>query len=361
MPNHNLAALRLKNQRISATRFECPEEVAAWMGAMQAQDYAQAVWAVGLRTRAATLADVERAIADGRLLRTWPMRGTLHFVTPRDAKWMLALSGARQTAAARGRHRQLELDAATFERAHQAFHDALNGGKRLPRPQMMQLLEQAGISTAGQRGIHIIGQAAQSGLLYIGPKEGKQHTFGLLDELVPDAKTLPREEALAELARRYFTSHGPASERDFAWWSGLTLTDARAGLAATQGLASISVEDREYWLAATALDDADPNPAGVHLLPGYDEYFIGYTDRAAVVTPENLPKIVPGGNGMFYPMLVVDGQIVGTWKRALKKQDLRLSIEPFGPVKINAGQLSEAAERYSRFLGLTLADVSIVP
>lgn len=359
MPNYNLAALRLKNQRISIARCKRPEEAVQWMGALQAQDYAQALWAVGLRTRAATLADVERAIADGKLLRTWPMRGTLHFITPRDVKWMLALSGARQIAAARGRRTQLGLDTATFTRAWQVFSDALSGGKRLPRPQMMHLLEQAGISTAGQRGIHILGQAAQSGLLYIGPKDGKQHTFGLLDELVPDAVVLPREEALAELARRYFTSHGPASERDFAWWGGLTLTDARAGRAAAQGLTSITVDDREYWLAATALDEADPDPAGAHLLPGYDEYFIGYTDRSAVIAPENLSKIVPSGNGMFYPMLVIDGQIVGAWKRAVKKQELRLSIEPFGPVKIDAGLLSDAAERYSRFLGLALADASI--
>lgn len=354
MPNYDLAALRLKNQRISAARCKRPEEVVAWMGAMQAQDYAQALWAVGLRTRAATLADVERAIADGKLLRTWPMRGTLHFVAPRDARWMLALSGARQIAAARGRRRQLGLGEDTFARSQQVFFDALSGGKRLPRPQMMQLLEQAGISTAGQRGIHILGQAAQNGLLYIGPREGKQHTFGLLDELVPGAQILPREQALAELARRYFTGHGPASERDFAWWSGLSLTDARAGLATARGLASLTVDDTTYWLAEDTLDIRVSDASGVHLLPGFDEYFIGYTDRSAVIAPEDQPKIVPGGNGMFYPMLVVDGQIRGVWKREIKKQALNLSVQPFAPLE-SAGPIEEAIARYSRFLGLPLA------
>jgi len=356
MPNYDLAALRLKNQRISVGRFERPEEVVQWMGALQAQDYAQALWAVGLRTRDTALADVERAIADGKLLRTWPMRGTLHFVTPRDARWMLALSGARQIAAARGRRRQLGLDEDTFARSQQVFFDALSGGKRLPRPQMMQLLEQAGISTAGQRGIHMLGQAAQSGLLYIGPREGKQHTFGLLDELVPDAQILPREQALAELARRYFTGHGPASERDFAWWSGLSLTDARAGLKAARGLTSLTVNDTIYWLAEDALDARPPDGRGAHLLPGFDEYFIGYTDRSAVIAPEDQPKIVPGGNGMFYPMLVIDGQIRGVWKREVKKQALNLSAQPFAPLE-SASPVEEAAARYSRFLGLPLAGI----
>ena len=358
MPNYDLAALRLKNQRISVGRFERPEEVVQWMGALQAQDYAQALWAVGLRTRDTALADVERAIADGKLLRTWPMRGTLHFVAPRDARWMLALSGARQIAAARGRRRQLGLDEDTFARSQQVFFDALSGGKRLPRPQMMQLLEQAGISTAGQRGIHILGQAAQNGLLYIGPREGKQHTFGLLDDLVPDAAVLPREEALAELARRYFTSHGPASERDFAWWAGLTLTDVRAGLATAQGLASLTVDNTTYWLAEDTLDIRVPDASGVHLLPGFDEYFIGYTDRSALIAPEDQPKIVPGGNGMFYPMLVVDGQIRGVWKREVKKQALNLSAQPFAPLDSTVS-IEEAAARYSRFLGLPLVNLSI--
>ena len=264
MAQFDIAALRLQNQCIQAPRFERPEDAVYWMGAMQAQDYNHGVWAVGLRTRAATLSGVERAVAAGKLLRTWPMRGTLHFVAAGDAKWMLSLSGERTLAAARGRHAQLGLDAAVFTRSQHLVTAALQGGKCLTRAQMMQVLEQGGVSTAGQRGIHILGQAAVSSLICFGPKEGKQQTFVLLDEFAPNSRTLPRGEALAELAGRYFASHGPATVRDFAWWAGLTLTDARAGLAAVNGLSSISIDSTEYWLAADALRPCQP-----HFLPAY--------------------------------------------------------------------------------------------
>ncbi len=359
MTQFDIAALRLQNQCIQDSPFARPEDAVHWMGALQAQDYSHGLWAVGLRTRAATLAGVESAIAAGRLLRTWPMRGTLHFVAAQDARWMLGLSGARTLAAARGRNAQLGLDEAIFTRSQHLLSAALQGGKRLTRAQMMQVLEQGGVSTAGQRGIHILGQAALSSLICFGPKEGKQQTFVLLDEFVPHGRTLPRDEALAELAGRYFASHGPATLRDFAWWSGLTLTDARAGLAAAVGLSSVTIDSSEYWLAADALDRASPNYSGVHLLPGYDEYFIAYADRSAVIRAEHMAKVSPGANGLFYPMLVVDGQISGVWQRALKKGNLAIELRPFMPLNVSSEQITIAAMRYSRFLELPLEAVTI--
>jgi hypothetical protein len=201
---------RLSNQRIGGKGFEWPEEVVRWMGAIQAQDYAQSLWAIGLRLGSATAADVERAVAEARIVRTWPVRGTIHFVPAEDVSWMLKLSAARVLAADGRRLGQLGLDRETLQRCGRLFRDALEGGRRLSRQSMMELLEGAGIGTGGQRGYHILWFLSQAGLICPGPMQDKQQTFVLLDEWVPASRELSREEALAELAERYFASHGPA-------------------------------------------------------------------------------------------------------------------------------------------------------
>ena len=347
---------RLTNQRLLDAKFERPEEVVRWMGALQAQDYAQAVWAVGLRTASATLTTVEQAIADKKIVRTWPMRGTIHFIPSEDAKWMLQLSAARMLARARGRQTQLGLDQATLERSCQLFYDALNGSRRLTRTEMIALLENTGIPAQKQRGYHILGYAALTGLICMGPMQAKQQTFVLLDEWVPHAKSLPREEALAELSVRYFSSHGPATLADFAWWGGLTLTDARAGMAAAgPGLVSQSIAGVEYWLAGESAAFREDQTQDLSLLPGFDEYLIGYTDRGAVLPGEHAPKIVPGNNGMFLPMLVSAGQVVGTWKRKIKKDTVEITLAPFAQLEVPQETVRAAAQRYSRFLGLELS------
>ena len=243
-----LGLQRLSSQRIAGPKFEHPAEVVRWMGAIQAQDYAQGVWAIGLRTASATLADVEQAIADRKIARTWPMRGTIHFVPPEDVRWILQLTAARLLAGGRSRQAQLGLDQAILERSRQLFQDALQGGRRLTRPEMMALLEGAGISTEKQRGYNILVYAALTGLICMGPMQKKQQTFVLLDEWAPHPRALSKEEALAELARRYFCGHGPATLADFARWAGLTLTDARAGLAgAGADLVPETIAGEKYW------------------------------------------------------------------------------------------------------------------
>jgi hypothetical protein len=225
-----IAHRRLYNHRIAGARCDKPDDVVRWMGLIQAQDYLGALWAVGLRTRGATEAGIEQALVDRSIVRTWPARGTLHFVAAEDVRWILELLAPRLIARTSGRYRQLALDEATFARSREVLIRALEGGKRLSRDAMYQVLESAHISTAGQRGIHILGRLAQEGLLCFGARDGKQQTFMLLAEWVPAAKSKTRDEALAELARRYFTSHGPATLQDFVWWSGLTTLDAKAGL-----------------------------------------------------------------------------------------------------------------------------------
>ncbi len=356
MTNTDIARQRLVNQRIDGEKFEKPEEVVRWLGAMQAQDYPQALWAIGLRLQSATVADVERAISDGKIVRTWPMRGTLHFVPPEDARWMLKLSASRILARDGRRLEQLGLDRGILERCKELFYEALKGNRRLSRPEMMQLLEEAGISTEKQRGYHILWYLSQDALVCPGPMQGKQQTFVLLDEWVPDSRELTREESLAELARRYYASHGPATVHDFAWWAGLTVTEARSGLeAAMSGLVSEKLEGKEYWMSADAPGHTARDGSSVHLLPAFDEYLLGYKDRGAVLAVDDAQKVVPGKNGIFFPTIVVGGQVVGTWKRKLKKNSVDITLSPFAHLDGLDERATEAARSYSDFVGLPLS------
>jgi hypothetical protein len=358
--NTDIVWHRLVNQRIDGQKFEKPEEVVRWLGAIQAQDYLQALWAIGLRLKSATVADVEQAILEGKIIRTWPMRGTLHFVPPEDAKWMLKLSASRVLAKDGRRLKQLGLDEAIIERCKELFYEALKGNRRLSRSEMMELLEQAGISTENQRGYHILWYASQSGLICLGPMQDKQQTFVLLDEWVPNSRDLSREESLAELTKRYFASHGPATVHDFAWWSGLTVTEARAGLeAAIPELISESIDGKEYWMTSDAPGHTAYDKSGVDLLPAFDEYLIGYKDRAAVLTVEDAQKVVPGKNGIFLPTIVVGGRVVGTWKRKLKKNSIDITLSPFTHLGDLDERAIEATKPYSDFVGLPLSSTEI--
>jgi hypothetical protein len=360
-PEEHARVSRLLNQRIEGEKCEKPEEVVKWMGALQAQDYQQSLWAIGLRMQAATVADIEQAIVDRKIVRTWPMRGTLHFVPSEDIRWMLSLSASRMLAQERRRREQLELDDAIMERCQERFSGALQGNRRLSRPKMMQLLEDAKISTAHQRGYHILWYLSVTGLLCLGPMQDKQQTFVLLDEWVPRAQSLSREESLASLARRYFASHGPATMSDFAWWAGLTRADARLGLEGAQGdLMTDQRNGQAYWMTKGAEGQCADDPSKVHLLPGFDEHLLGYKDRSAVLAAEHAQMVVPGNNGMFLPTLVVAGQVVGTWKRRLTKKALEITLHPFIPLEVSQESLLEAAQRYSHFLGLSLSAVKVM-
>jgi hypothetical protein len=351
----DIASSRLHNQHIAVARFERPGDVVTWLGAVQAQDYLGALWAVGLRMRNAVEADIERALADRTIIRTWPMRGTLHFVAASDIRWMLELLTPRVVANnAQRLVREFDLDESAFARCKELFARALQGGKQLTRSAMYQVLEAGGVSTANQRGLHILGRLAQDGLICFGAREGKQQTFALLDEWAPMTKRMSRDESLAELAKRYFTSHGPATLQDFAWWSGLTAADASAGLEmARRSLAQESIDGNIYWLASSPPAIKDPSPAA-YLLPAYDEYTVAYNDRSAVLDPA-YTKLPNYGHGIFNPTIVVDGQVVGTWKRTLKKNSLAIDYSPFAKLKRAETQaIAEAASRYGKFLGAPL-------
>ena len=353
MTNSDIAHLRLHNQHIAGTGFVTPRDVVHWLGAVQGQDYLGVLWAVGLRMQNGTEAAVEQAFAERSIVRTWPMRGTLHLVAAADVRWMLDLLAPRVIAShARRLQQRFGLDDAALGRCRDLFVAALQGGKQLSREAMYQVLEAEHIATGNQRGLHILWHLAQQGLLCFGARAGKQQTFVLLDEWIPQAKTMPREEALAELARRYFTSHGPATLPDFAWWSGLTTADARAGLAmARPHLAAEVFDGQTCWLSPSLPAAKDASPTA-YLLPVYDEYMVAYKDRSAVLEPAHA-KLAHAGNGIFSPAIVVDGQMVGTWNRTQKKRALVLTPYPFVPLSdAERHAYTLAAERYGAFRGV---------
>jgi len=332
MTRNDLVQARLLNQQIASSAATEPSQVVTALGAMQAQDYAGALWAIGLRLPDATETSVEQAIAARAIIRTWPMRGTLHFVAAADVGWMLPLLTPRIVARSARRRRQLDLDNATLARSRDLFILALQGDRQVERGALMDLLEAAGISTAGQRGYHILSHLAQTGLICLGPRAGKQDTFALLAEWGPPAREMERDEALAKLAQRYFSGHGPATLQDFVWWSGLSVADARTGLAlVSPQLEQRVVDDRTYWMPPAAAPAPGSSPSA-YLLPSFDEYLLGYRDRSAVLDPMHVQKITPGSNGVFRPIVVVDGQIVGTWKRTLKKNTVAVVLDPFAPL-----------------------------
>jgi len=350
----DIAHHRLLSQRIAQTTFEEASQVVSWFGAVQAQDYLGALWAVGLRMSKATEADVEQAVADRTIVRTWPLRGTIHFVAAEDVRWMLQLAAPHAVARSARRLRELDLDDATFGRAERLLVDALQGGKRLSRSAMYAVLETAGISTAGQRGIHILWRLAQDGVICYAAREGKQQTFALLEEWAPKAKTLEHDKALAELARRYFASHGPATLQDFAWWSGLTASEARVGLEMIKPeLARAVIDGRTYWLSSPVAGAGDASHTA-HLLPPYDEYTVAYKDRSAVLDSPHALRA--GYGGVLNPTVVVDGKVVGTWKRALKKNAVVVTPSYFAKIgEAQAHAVAVAAERYGRFLNMPVA------
>ncbi|MEV4201679.1 winged helix DNA-binding domain-containing protein [Micromonospora globbae] len=328
-------------------------EVVEWFGAMQAQDLASGLWSLGARLPALTQADVQAALERREALRTWPMRGTVHLVPPRDARWMLELTGVRSLASAATRRAALGLSAADADRAVEVLGAALSGGGRLTRARCLAALNDAGIGTDGQRGYHLLWYASVLGVTCLAPNVGTEQTFVLLDEWVPAPRRLDRDEALATLALRYVRSHGPVTAREFAGWTGLTLTDARRGVAAAgDALATVEV-DGEAMLVDAALLDAPRAPVDdLLVLPGFDEYLLGYKDRSLMLDAAHRDAIIPGNNGVFQPTVVQAGRVVGTWKRAVGRREVKVVVRPLAA--LDRPRVEKALDRYAGFLGLPL-------
>ena len=315
---HEIALLRLVAQRIAGPPHASATDAVRALTAVQAQEYPGALTSVALRTRSRRRAEVRAALDDGAVVRSWPMRGTLHLTAAEDLPWLLDLLAGRIPGEGSSRWIQLELTARDAARAGELVTAALRGGRRLRRTALLAVLDEGGVPTTGQRGAHLLGHLARTGRICLGPTDGSEQLFVLLDEWVGAPRRPSREEALAELALRYFRGHGPATLRDLVRWAGCTVRDARAGLAGVRTeLACIEVDGSEHFLDPEVPDRLAACRAqarGVFLLPGFDEFVLGYGDRSAVLEPAFADRIVPGGNGMFRPTVVSDGRIVGTWR-----------------------------------------------
>ncbi|MBG0564825.1 AlkZ family DNA glycosylase [Actinoplanes sp. NEAU-A11] len=324
--------------------------IVEWFGAMQAQDLNSVLWSLGARLPGRTLPEIVAETEQRQVVRTWPMRGTVHLIPSADAHWMLDLTGVRQLTAVNKRWDYLGLDEKIANRAMEILAAALAaGGGRLPRSECLGALAEGGLDVTGQRGYHLLWYASQRSLTAIAPNSGAEQTFVLLDEWVPTRNRPSREEGLAILARRYFRSHGPATVKDFAGWTTLTLTDSRAGIAAA-GLVAVDVDGVEMWADPEALD-AGP-VTGWWALPGFDEYLLGYKDRSMMATKEQLAKIVPGGNGVFQSTLVHDGRVMATWKRTLGKKAVTVTVLPLADFDLDDAR--PALEGFAGYLGLPL-------
>lgn len=349
----SITNLRLRNQWISKPARADPAAVVEHLVAVQSQDFAGAKWSLGLRLRGASETLVEQAFNHGRILRTHLLRPTWHFVTPQDIRWLLALTGPRVQAQSAGPYRRAGLDAAIFRRAHAVLEKALRGGNQLTRDELRARLESAGIASSHEfRLSYVLSHAELEGLICSGPRRGRQFTYALLDERAPAAGKVSREQAVIELTRRYFLTRGPATVHDFAKWSGLTIADGRLGLeAAAPLLHKDSFDGREYWFAASASIRSAPSPAA-HLLSIFDEYFSSYKGHAAIASAEISARLRALGNALS-GIILIDGQVIGTWKRTLEKDSVLIRTEPFGPLTLAQRRIiAAAAKRYGEFHGL---------
>ncbi len=347
MPLFNIPQQRLLNHRLVDHPFKTPTQVVSWYGAVQSQEYALAKWGLHQRLKNGSEAAIEEAFTKGEILRTHAMRPTWHFVAPADIRWLQDLTGLRVQAFNASYYRKNELDKAVFSCTHSVLTKALEGGKFLTRAEIAAALKKAGITASGLRLGLILMRAELDKLICSGPRKGNQFTYALLDERVPPTKSLAREEALAELVKRFFTSHGPALIKDFVWWSGLTVADTKLGLELSRPhLESEEIEGQTYWHGTTPPKAKKPDAC--YLLQPYDEYTVAYKDRASI-----LPAafVAPDEKDLFFSMIIMEGSIVGSWRRTFDKGRVVIEHKPFAPFsKAQHKAFAEAANRFGEFL-----------
>jgi hypothetical protein len=346
----DIGPLRLAAQRLVGEREATAADAVRRLLAAQAQDLPGALTSVALRTTSRSRAEVTAALDGGDVVRSWPMRGTLHLVAADDLPWMLDVLGTRTLTGVAKRWANLELDEKQAERARECVLAAFQGTDRASRAELTAAISEGGVATTGQRGYHLLWYLSQTGTLCLGPTDGDgEQLYVLLDTWIPQPRRLEPEEAHAELALRFFTGHGPATVQDLVRWSGSTAGKIRAGLAEVRDrLEVVPVDGTEYLMdpgtpdrLAAARTEAD----GVLLLPGFDEFVLGYGDRTAVLPAEFAERIVPGGNGMFRPTVVHRGQVVGTWRWTGRGAKRGVEAEPFTafPKKVDAAVPKVAA------------------
>lgn len=350
---------RLHNQYLAQTDITEPAEVVRRLGAVQSQDYAGGKWGLGLRMNGATDAAINTAFNEGKILRTHLLRPTWHFVAPEDIRWMLMLSAPRVHTVNGFMYRQQGLDQPIIKKSYKVLEKVLQGGKHLTRSELGSAFERAGIKNAeGVRLGYFIMSAELDGIICSGPRRGKQFTYALLQERAPRVKALTRDEALAELTRRYFATRGPATLHDFTWWSGLTMAEAKEGIESVKSqFVSEAIDGKTYWFDSSTSPVQEKSPTA-HLLPNYDEYFIGLKDRSAFGVLIGKFELDANNPAFIAHIVIVDGQIVGGWRRTLKKDVVRIEftlIVDLTKAQMNA--IERAVSQFSKFLQLPVERV----
>ena len=345
---------RLFNQGFSNNKFTCPEEVVKYFGAIQAQDFAAAKWTIGQRLKNSSDELIEKAFNDGRILRTHVMRPTWHFVLPEDIRWILKLTSSRVKSGMASVERKIGLDETVYKKSNSIIKKLLKENKQLTRQEIAIYLNEAKlIDKEPQRLTHIMMHAELEQVICSGPKRGKQFTYALLDERVVETKSLKHDEALSELVKRFFTSHGPATIKDFSWWSGLTLADSKKGIELNKSIiTSETINDKTYFFK----DDLTyPKKiiSNIYLLPNYDEYIVGYTDRIEFIDLSLVKNLDQRNNVLFNNTIIIDGKVKGTWRRTFKKDRVIVEINLF--VKLNSTQNKKiiyTVKKFGKFLNL---------
>lgn len=356
----DIGTLRLQSQNLSQKRFSTAKEVVSWMGAMQAQDLNSAKWAIGARLEGITEKQVDDSIGRGEIIRTHLMRPTWHLVSIDDYLPILRLTAPAIRASLKSRRSQLELDSSYFKKSNPALQNILGNGNHLTREELMQELSPVLPALDSSRMNHILLEAELEGMICNGRVKNKQHSFALTDEWLPAEirnRQIDRNESLALLAGKYFKSHGPATLSDFSWWSGLSMADCRTAVEMVKGnLESEKADNQVFWYDPSLNEQvpATKNPRRIFLLPAYDEYIISYKDRSAVLTYENHGLTV-SSNGIFRPVIVLDGQVIGLWNKTIKKGKLIPDISWFiKPESRILKQLDQAFKEFALFLELNI-------
>ena len=349
---YDIVARRLAAQRLIGKPFGRAAEVVSWHLAVQSQDFGGAKWAVGQRLASSSDASVEAAFDQGKLLRTHVLRPTWHFVVPADVRWLQQLTAPRVRAMSAPYFRKFGLDARALGRSRRVLEKCLSGGQHATREELALRLAEGGLPVKGEALTYQMIAAELDAVIVSGPRRGKQHTYALLEERVPQAAPRTRDEALQELAYRYFQAHGPALPHDLAWWSSLTIADAKRGIAANaERLTSSSVDGKTYWFVPGARV-AQLIPPVVHLLPNYDEQLIAYRHRGCCV--DTRLRTAPLGSFDAH-LVLIDGLLIGGWRRELSATEVRVSVRLLRRASgAERRALTEAARRFAAFLGLKL-------
>lgn len=352
MKNTAIGQYRLMNQQLSQPAFSNAGDIVHWMGAMQAQDFAGAKWSIGARLPGSTDQDIEKAINDKEIIRTWALRGTWHWVSPADIHWMLRLTAPRVQQKIATSLRQESLDKTKVKKSNDTLVKLLGNGEALTREELAAGLKLQGIKSSNYGIGYLLLNASQEQLICMGPRRGKQFTHVLLDYWVPSSRRYNPEDPLQELAMRYFNSHGPATMKDFMWWAGITAKEAKRALEAVkEKLQEVAIEGESFWLSAQQSVPGKKN--AVYLLPGFDEYLLGYTNRTAVIEQGHEHKLAMTANGQFSATLVFGGQVVGTWKRTVSPKTVTVDTAYFrDPPERVTQAVGKAIRQYAKFLGL---------